>query len=449
MEESAKTHPKGTMGMKKNTQDTQASANRDEIKGWEGSVDFPMSEEKQAVSHKRREIQNPMLTFGMALCLVAAPIAGIAATNALTGGGLFNQRAEAATVELEVKGMEDDEEEEEEENVLSGVTPLQPEEVSEQDLDLFNIKRLGYEISEGGIIESAENIIVEPEGHTLRFIDSTKDGKITFKADDGYTLESALLEGEPVVIEGTLINIPAGARGTLRITFMVIVPPAEEPTNDNAIVDDRGNDSNDDNGGGNESHSDSNGGGQIYSIPEPQVNYEYEQSTDESQYQYQEPEGSYQESYEEPQGYYEEPQYESAPAATAGTAGMSGDELAMAQEIFDRYNDWRASQGLPRTQWDGTCCDMAMGSAQGCAARRKLVHRLGIPAECQTSYSDILQYASWRMSGDEAIQRWANSSGHAAQMRCPTAQNAACAVYQENGIYWFAIVYTFQGTNIG
>jgi uncharacterized protein YkwD len=128
---------------------------------------------------------------------------------------------------------------------------------------------------------------------------------------------------------------------------------------------------------------------------------------------------------------------------------MTGDELAMAQEIFNCYNDWRASQGLNRTQWDGTCCDMAMGSSKGCAARRKLVHRLGIPGELQTSYSDILQYASWRMTGDEAIQRWGASSGHAAQMRCPTAQNAAVAVYQENGIYWFAIVYTFQGTNIG
>lgn len=438
---------------KTNTQDDQAKASRDEIKGWEGSVDFPMSDEKYATSSKHHEMQNPALTFWMAVCLVTAPIAGIAATNVLTKGSLFSAQAQAATFELEVKSLEDDDEEqEEEENVLEGVAPLKPEEVSEQDLDLFNIKRLGYEISEGGIIESAENIIVEPEGHTLRFIDSTKDGKIAFKADEGYTLESALLEGEPVVIDGTLITIPAGARGTLRITFMVIAPPVEAPTDAGAVAEQG------ETGSGSQGTSESSAGNggeeQIYSIPEPQTNYEYTQSNEEQQQQqaqqevYQEPQPQ-QETYQEPQYYYEEPQYPSAPAATAGTAGMSGDDLAMAQEIFDRYNDWRASQGLPRTTWDGTACDMAMGSAKGCASRRKLVHRLGIPGELQTSYSDILQYASWRMSGDEAIQRWANSSGHAAQMRCPTAQNAACAVYQENGIYWFAIVYTFQGTNIG
>lgn len=423
---------------------TRGHDSRDEIKGWEGSIDFPMSEEKHESSKHSHGMQNPALTFAMAICLVLAPIAGIMATNFMTGGSLFSAQAQAATFELEVKGNEDDESEakEEDENVLTGVTPLRPQEVSEQDLDLFNVKRLGYEISEGGIIESAENIIVEPEGHTLRFVDSTKDGKISFKADDGYQLESALLEGQPVVIEGNLINIPAGARGTLRITFMIMNPQVDVPNTDNAVADDQG-----DAGNGGDAATNGNGGGNggnFSSMPEPTITYDYEQTTTYEEEQQEAPAEEY---------YYEEEHYEEpgggAPAATPGDAGMTGDVLDMAHEIFDRYNDWRAGQGLPRTQWDGTCCDMAMGSAQGCAARRTLVHRLGIPGELQTSYSDILQYASWRMTGDEAVQRWANSSGHAAQMRCPTARNAACAVYEDSGIYWFAIVYTFDGTNIG
>lgn len=416
----------------------QANANHDEIKGWEGSVDFPMSEEKQATARRRHGMQNPMLTFGMAACLVVAPIAGLVATNVITHGSIFSAQAQAATFELEVRSFDDEDDEADDENTLEGVAPLRPAEVSEQDLDLFNVKRLGYEITGEGIIESAENIIVEPEGHTLRFVDSTKDGKISFKAGDGYELDSATLENEPVTIEGNLIIIPAGANGTLRITFMVITPQVDSQNNDNAVTDDQG-------AGGDSADSGDATGAAVYSIPEPQQTYEYEQVAPEPQPQ-EEPAPAPQEPvYEEP--YYEP--YPSAPAAVEGDAGMSGDELAMAHEIFDRYNDWRASQLLPTTQWDGRCCEMAMGSARGCAERRKLVHRLGIPGDLQTSYSDILQYASWRMSGDEAVQRWANSSGHAAQMRCPTAQNAACAVYQENGIYWFAIVYTFQGTNIG
>lgn len=138
-----------------------------------------------------------------------------------------------------------------------------------------------------------------------------------------------------------------------------------------------------------------------------------------------------------------------APAPAPSNAGMNDNELNVAQDIFNRYNEWRASNGLPTTYWDNTCAEMAVNSAKGCAGNRKLIHRLGIPGDLQYHYSDILQYASWRITGTDAINRWSGSGGHAAQMRCTTAQGAACGVYEENGIYWVAIVYTFDGCNIG
>lgn len=151
--------------------------------------------------------------------------------------------------------------------------------------------------------------------------------------------------------------------------------------------------------------------------------------------------------YEEP--YYEEPVYPVAPDPVPGTAGMNDDELSLAYEIFDRYNEWRVSQGLNPAVWDGACAEMAVGSARGCACNRQLIHRLGIPDDLEDRYSDILQYATWRMDPSEAVQRWAGSEGHNRQMRCATVKNAACGVYEEGGTYWFAIVYTFQGTNVG
>ena len=53
------------------------------------------------------------------------------------------------------------------------------------------------------------------------------------------------------------------------------------------------------------------------------------------------------------------------------------------------------------------------------------------------------------MTGKEIVKRWESSPGHLAQMRCPTAGIGAIGVVYQDGIYWYALVYTFQGTNVG
>ena len=137
----------------------------------------------------------------------------------------------------------------------------------------------------------------------------------------------------------------------------------------------------------------------------------------------------------------------SAPSSGAAQNAMTGDELAEAHEIFNSYNSWRASRGLSPLSWSDDCANMAYGSATGCAARGQLVHRLGIPSGVQNTYSDILQYSTWRMSGSDAVNRWANSTGHRKQMQCDSATQAAVAAFNNNGTWYYAVVYNFSGCN--
>lgn len=184
-----------------------------------------------------------------------------------------------------------------------------------------------------------------------------------------------------------------------------------------------------------------------------------EQSYDNGNYQEDYSGGYYDEPSYDGGGYYEEPAYEEpvyeepaySPAPVYGVAPhqMSADDLAYAHAIFDAYNNYRMANGLAPTTWDDACANMAYSSASQCAARVALVHRLGIPADLQHDYSDILQYTSWNESPEGLIQRWDASIGHKRQMLCPTAQRAAAAVARnEDGVPYFAIVYSFDGCNI-
>ena len=130
---------------------------------------------------------------------------------------------------------------------------------------------------------------------------------------------------------------------------------------------------------------------------------------------------------------------------------MSSDELAVAHEIFDAYNAFRSSRGLGNVSWSDNCANMAYSSSTQCAARGSLTHRLGIPASSQHCYSDILQYSSWRMSGDEAVNTWKNSTGHRKQMQCSSTTQAGVGVYYNSGDgrWYYTIVYDFSGTNVG
>lgn len=136
-----------------------------------------------------------------------------------------------------------------------------------------------------------------------------------------------------------------------------------------------------------------------------------------------------------------------APASGQVANSMTADELACAKDIFNAYNAYRASKGLSQVAWSDDCANMAYQSAKGCAQRGSLTHRLGIPAAVQGNYSDILQYSSWRMSGSEAVGNWQGSTGHRRMMQCDSASVAAVGAYNNGGVWYYAIVYNFSGTN--
>ena len=118
-----------------------------------------------------------------------------------------------------------------------------------------------------------------------------------------------------------------------------------------------------------------------------------------------------------------------------------------AVQIFNAYNDYRASVGLGRVTWNESYYAIAQACSQKCSARNELVHKLGIPANQQTYISDILQYASWKKIPAEAIERWKNSTNHRQQMKCPTAKQGAVAAYYDGNRWWYTIVYDFVGQN--
>ena len=141
------------------------------------------------------------------------------------------------------------------------------------------------------------------------------------------------------------------------------------------------------------------------------------------------------------------PTYTPPPAAPAITIPMTSDEWAVAGEIFDAYNNYRASNGLNRVGWSDSAASMAYGSATGCSRVGSLQHRLGIPGNLQGCYSDILMFSTWRISGPDAVSKWHNSTGHRRMMKCPSATEAGVGAYFDGGRWYYAIVYNFAGCN--
>lgn len=143
--------------------------------------------------------------------------------------------------------------------------------------------------------------------------------------------------------------------------------------------------------------------------------------------------------------------YSSAPNDSVSTVPnrMTSEERAEAESIFNAYNGYRASKGLNTTVWNEDCANMAYSSATGCAARGTLTHRLGIPANVQNCYSDILQYGTWKMDASTALNNWINSSGHRRQMQCDSAVKAGAAAYHDSNsnCWYFVIVYDFASHN--
>ena len=119
----------------------------------------------------------------------------------------------------------------------------------------------------------------------------------------------------------------------------------------------------------------------------------------------------------------------------------------MENDIWTEYCNYRRNKGLSGPVRDGSMDEIGRKSAQNTADVGKFDHsfvRTNYPG-----YSDILQYATYPMSGKTAIDKWDRSPGHKAQMVCRTVTKAGVGVINKNGTYYMAIVYNFTGTNVG
>lgn len=130
---------------------------------------------------------------------------------------------------------------------------------------------------------------------------------------------------------------------------------------------------------------------------------------------------------------------------------MTAEELATARQIFDAYNNYRASKNLSKVTWDDTYASWAFDSAKKNVGKNPLQHGLGIPSSQRANHSDILQFATWKMGGSEAVSRWQTSDGHRKMMQCTSVKRAAVGVFKDNntGYWYYAIVYDFTGSNQG
>lgn len=119
---------------------------------------------------------------------------------------------------------------------------------------------------------------------------------------------------------------------------------------------------------------------------------------------------------------------------------------SMENEIWTAYCNYRRSKGFSIPVRDSYMEALAHQSAQHCADVGKLEHTI---REQYHIYSDILQYATYRMTGDDAVTKWKNHEGHRIMMNCRTVTKAGIGVVNKNGTYYMAIVYDFTGTNVG
>lgn len=119
---------------------------------------------------------------------------------------------------------------------------------------------------------------------------------------------------------------------------------------------------------------------------------------------------------------------------------------SMENEIWTAYCNYRRSKGFSIPVRDSYMEALAHQSAQHCADVGKLEHTM---RKQYHIYSDILQYAIYRMTGDDAVTKWKNHKEHRIMMNCRTVTKAGVGVVNKNGIYYMAIVYDFTGTNVG
>lgn len=128
-------------------------------------------------------------------------------------------------------------------------------------------------------------------------------------------------------------------------------------------------------------------------------------------------------------------------------ASSVSEEVQLAKDIFTAYNNYRASKGLKKATWSDAMASQAIISAKNCVSAKNLEHTVKYRV---SNYSDILQNATWKMTGTEAVNNWKNSTGHRKMMQCTTATQAGVGVYKTaSGVWYYVIVYNFTGTNQG
>ena len=152
-----------------------------------------------------------------------------------------------------------------------------------------------------------------------------------------------------------------------------------------------------------------------------------------------------------PEPVYVPPAPEPAPAPAPGpaiTVPMNASEWETAWSIWNSYTAFRASKGVPQVVWSDYCALLAYNTCVAESRIGKMQHKIAIPADQQLTYSDILQYATWRKDGPEAVDRWSKSEGHHRMMRNNNGTTeAGVGVYYDGSRWWYTIVYNFVGRN--
>lgn len=379
--------------------------NYDMLDGFDTVIDNKADEKnggKPSLAHR-----HPAITAALALTLFAVP-SGMMGFNMLSSN--------AAEINAEAKTEQSDNSD----LKASFVDAGKATDMATVESDI-SPRVIAINASANGTVEAEDNCVIA-DGK-LTFKDKTKSASFKVAANDGYEVKVNSNTGDMNVDNGVITLDTTSDYGTVSVTFNEIPKPAETPapaatTNNSAATSSA-------------PATTSRKSTPRRAVTRKTTMVQQQQQTVPAQQQQQ-----------------------AAPAASTASSGqvqnsMTAEERAAAQDIFAAYNRFRASKGLSQVAWSEDCANMGYQSAKGCAAQGKLIHRLGIPAACQNRFSDILQYATYKMDGNTAVDKWSKSQGHRIQMQCATATEAAVGVYNNNGTWYFAIVYNFSGTNVG
>ena len=394
--------------------------------------------------------RHPLAAALVAAALIGAPAAGIGVSNMLSGAAELpaDEAAETAPANVQASYV----------SFGSGVststqnTAAGSEKASSASKDMAAGRIVSFVAEGPGHIEPVENCTIDGVSSTITIADASKNASFKLVNDVDGAHGNVDLDAEHFENLDVAVIESGKSFSTLKITFVapanvaveapVAAAPAAPVVNDAPAP--------------------------VYEAPfyeEPAPVYEEPAPVFVDEPIYEEPAPVIENApvYEEPAPAHTETIYyttdnngtrQLAGAPDAGVNSgqrahsMNGEEMAVARDIVNAYNDYRASKGLARVAWDDDCANMGYASASGCAAQGKLVHRLGISGHVQNVFSDILQYSSWKMNGAEAVEKWRNSTGHRKMMQCDSANRAGVGVFKNSdGRWYYAIVYNFSGSN--